>query len=415
MKKLTALILTAMLAVTQLAACTNTKVTPNGGNENVLEKSEEAEKEEVMPEEKKEIGLSNTYAKLTNDKELTIAYIGGSVTDGYGSSDASKHAWAAHLGNHITEKYPDVKLNNKKLSIGGTGSYLASFRYEREIAAVNPDLLFIEYAINDKYNGVTYEQVVKSSESIVRIANKFNPAIDIIYVLTFDSGTKDSDYEQLKAHRDVAEYYGYPCMKMADKVYAMLEETGDDYYKYFKDGVHPNDEGYAFYGEQVIALFDEEIAKAEAAGDAKYENHKLPEKLMSDYVTIDATMIYADEIDLSDSEGWEYQPNSAYSWLGRRYNGRIFANSLGAKLTFEFEGTDIGLATGIGPNMGIITVTVDDREPVVIDEYRTSTNPKDRVIAEDLPAGKHTVTIEVTGMNEKSGGAEFEIGAILVG
>lgn len=411
MSKILALLLTATLAAFQFTGCnTDTENNTDKQNDTVIESANEGED---MAEEIRVQTLSNTYSKITKDKKLTIAYIGGSVTDGYGSSDASKNAWAAHLANWIREKYPDVELNNQKKSIGGTGSYLASFRYEREIAPLDPDLLFIEYAINDKYNGVTYDQVVKSSESIVRLANKFNPAIDIVFVLTFDSGTKDSDYDQLRAHRDVAQYYGYPVLKMADKVYAMLEETGDEYSVYFKDGVHPNDAGYAFYGEQVIALVEEELKKAEDAA-TEYADHVLPEKLMSDYVTIDANMIYADEIDLTDSEGWEYQPNNNFSWLGRRYNGRIFAKELGAKLTFEFEGTDLGLATGIGPNMGIISVTVDDREPVVIDEYRTSTNPKDRVIAEGLEDTTHTVTIEVTGKNEKSGGYEFEIGAILI-
>lgn len=437
--RITALLLAAVISIMSLTACkTSDSGTDNGTDkvkteqesgktdktkENATNKEEtktatteekETEVETMTEEIKKTAPLANTYYKLTNEDKLTVVYIGGSVTDGYGSTDPSKYAWAAHLENWIKEEYPDVELVNKKMSIGGTGSYLASYRYEREIAPLEPDLLFIEYAINDKYNAVTYDQVVKSSESIVRLANKHNPAIDIVYVLTFDSGTKDSDYDQLKAHRDVAQYYGYPYIKMADKVYAMLEETGDEYSVYFKDGVHPNDAGYKFYGDQVIALVDEELAKAQAEGVSECIDHVLPEKTMADYVTMNANMIYADEIDLTDAEGWEYQPNTNFSWLGRRYNGRIFANELGAKLTFEFEGTDIGLATGIGPNMGIISVTVDDREPVVIDEYRTSPNPKDRVIAEGLKEGKHTVTIEVTGKNEKSGGYEFEIGAILI-
>ena len=81
----------------------------------------------------------------------------------------------------------------------------------------------------------------------------------------------------------------------------------------------------------------------------------------------------------------------------------------------EFEGTELGLASGIGPNMGIVTITIDDNAPITVDDYRGNTNPKDRTIAENLKPGKHTVTIEVTGKNEKSGGYEFEIGAILVG
>lgn len=369
--------------------------------------------EQEMAQEK-QLALGNTYYKLTTDKELSIAYIGGSVTDGYGSTNQTEKSWAAHLGRWFKEEYPDATIKNNKLSIGGTGSYLAAFRYEREIAPKNPDLLFIEYAVNDKYNGVTYDQVVRSSESIVRLALEKNPAIDIVYVLTFDNGTRDTDYDQLRAHRDVAEYYGFPSIKLADHVYPMLAETGDDFSKYFKDGVHPNDEGYLFYAQRIWGMLHAELAEAAEAEEPEYKNRVLPEKTLAPTLLKNARMIYADEIDLSNAEGWEYQKGTAYSWLGTRYNGRVFAKELGAKFTFEFEGTDIGIASGIGPNMGKVTITVDDREPVVFDEYRGNTNPKDRYIAENLPEGKHTVTVEVTDKNASSGGYEYEIGAFLV-
>ena len=370
--------------------------------------------EKEMAQEK-QLGLGNTYYKLTTDKELSIAYVGGSVTDGYGASNQGEKSWAAHLGRWLREEYPDAEIKNTKLSIGGTGSYFAAFRYEREVAPKNPDLLFIEYAVNDKYNGVTYDQVVRSSESIVRLALEKNPAIDIIYVLTFDNGTRDADFDQLRAHRDVAQYYNFPYIKLADHVFPMLEETGDDFSKYFKDGVHPNDEGYLYYAQRIWGLLHAELAEAAETENLEYKNRVLPEKTLSATPLLkNARMIYANEIDLSNAEGWEYQPNNAYSWLGSRYNGRVFAKELGAKFTFEFEGTDLGIASGIGPNMGIVTITVDDREPVVCDEYRGNTNPKDRYIVENLPEGKHTVTVEVTGKNEKSGGYEYEIGAFLV-
>lgn len=411
LQKLTALILAAALALTPLTACTNAKKNVESKNESKIQNTE---KEDTMNVKQERSALANSYYKLIKDKELTIAYIGGSVTDGYGSSDQSQNSWAAILGRYLSEKYPDAKINNRKLSIGGTGSYLASYRYNREVAPQNPDLLFIEYAINDKYNGVTEQQTVRSSESIVRLALKSNPNIDIIYVLTFDSGTKDSDYAQLKAHKDVANYYGFPCIKMADKVYSMLNETGDEFSKYFADGVHPNDEGYKFYAKVICQTVSEELEKAAAAEEITYSARTVPQKTLCENPTLNADMLYANEIDLSNSHGWEYQPNAAYSWLGSRYNGRIFAKEQGAKLTFEFEGSDIGLATGIGKNMGTISVAVDNNPPVILDEYSTNANPKDRIIAENLEYGKHTVTIEVTDKNQNSGGYEFEIGAILI-
>ena len=98
-----------------------------------------------------------------------------------------------------------------------------------------------------------------------------------------------------------------------------------------------------------------------------------------------------------------------------RYNGRIFSKLKGSKLTVKFSGTDFGICYGIGPNMGIVTCTVDGGEPVVIDAYRANINPKDAVIAWDIEDGDHTAVIEITGANEQSGGCEFEIGALLIG
>lgn len=413
--KFSALILAAVLSIMQLNAYNNTDAPDENLNDTQQTESVEQVEQPPVDEIIEASALSNTYYKLTTEKKLSIAYIGGSVTDGYGSSDSSTKSWPALLGNWINVMYPDVALDNVKLSIGGTGSYFSSFRYEREVAPHNPDLLFIEYAINDKYNNVTYDQVVRSSESIVRIANKYNPGIDIIYVLTFDTSTRDSDYEQLMAHRDVANYYGYPCIKLADKFYPMLTETNQKYTEFLKDSVHPNDRGYEFFASEIITLIKDELDIAEKAGVAKYTEHKLPKQTLSPTLTLDARMLYADEIDLSNSTGWKHQPYNNYSWLGKRYNGRIYTNQLGAKFTFEFTGTDLGLATGVGPNMGIVSVTVDNNIPVVIDEYSRSTNPKDRIIAQDLPYGKHTVTVEIISKNSSSGGYEFEIGAILIG
>ena len=37
--------------------------------------------------------LDNTLYKLKNNKELTIGFFGGSITEGAGASDASRTSW----------------------------------------------------------------------------------------------------------------------------------------------------------------------------------------------------------------------------------------------------------------------------------------------------------------------------------
>ncbi len=413
LKSLSVYLLTAALILTA-AGCVKSNVSDFG--EETADGTETTGNEIINNSEvqtEMDNRLCNTYAKLTEDKALNIVYIGGSVTDGYGASDQNTKSWLAKTNDWFRERFPDAKINGTRCSIGGTGSYLAAFRYEKEVAPKNPDLLFIEYAVNDKYNGQGYDEVLRTSETIVRKAYEHNPNIDIVYILTFDKGDGTSDYDALRAHRDVAEHYGLINIKLSDYVYDMLERTGDDFSKYYMDGVHPNDEGYSYYASVITGVLGEELV-TNAPVNAKVTAKVLPEKLSPTLIE-DADLVFADKINLSDSVGFEYQSKTNFSWLGMRFNGRIFAKSAGSRITLEFDGTDFGICYGIGPNMGIVSCSVDGGEPVVIDAYRDYKNPKDAVLAWDLEKGKHTVTIEVTGKNEKSGGEEFEIGALLVG
>lgn len=356
--------------------------------------------------------LSNTYYKLTTDKKLNVAFLGGSVTDGYGSTNQSTKSWVFHVTQWLKETFPDAKVTSSKLSIGGTGSYLADFRFEREVKPKAPDLLFIEYAVNDLYCGRSYDEVVRTSETLVQKAYAENPYMDIVYVLIFDKERGETEHDALRAHRDVAEKYGLMCITMSEHFYAMLKETGDDYFEYFTDGVHPNDAGYEYYASVIIDKMKANTMPKDAPTELKAV--KLPEENLSkEPLMLDATMIYSDKIDLTNAKGWEYQRNQGFSWLGSRYRGRIYASEIGARFEYEFEGTDLGLLYGIGPDMGVLTCTVDGGKPVIVKATAPNQNPTEMIIAWNLPKGKHKAVFELTG-TAPDGKSNFEIGAILV-
>ena len=358
--------------------------------------------------------LDNTYYKLKNDKELTIVYTGGSVTNGDGSTDRNTKSWAGLTTAWFKETYPDADVKGVKAAIGGTGSYLASFRFEGEIKPHEPDLLFIEFAINDAYNAQDYDSVVRTSETLVQKAYQLNPNIDIVYVLTFDEPRKIQNYVQLKAHMDVAKKYGLLYIKLSEPFYQMLYRTGTEFSDYFTDAVHPNDEGYQFYASVITEQLGKVLSEAAENPPQALRAVTLPDQTLSKLpLMLNADMIYSDDIKLGTSEGWKHENNS-YSWLGMKYNGRIFANTIGSKFTFTFEGTDFGIAYGIGTDMGILSCTVDGGTPVLIDACKTYSNPKEAIVAWNLPQGEHTVVIELIGKNEASGGCNFEIGALLI-
>ena len=99
---------------------------------------------------KQTYGLDN----LNNEKgELVIAFLGGSITVGSGSSD-----WDHRYSTMLTKKYFKKKFPNKTVreingGVSGTNSDLGLFRMSKDITDSCPDVVFVEFAVNDSGGG----------------------------------------------------------------------------------------------------------------------------------------------------------------------------------------------------------------------------------------------------------------------
>ena len=129
--------------------------------------------------------LRNTKFKLTHEKKLTIGYFGGSITDGTGASDMEKTSYRALVTKWFSETYPDAKISDFNASIGGTGTGYGTFRCDRDLLAHEPDLVFIEYCVNDI--GDSYDNVLPRAEAIIRKIRKTRPLMDVIVVVSTDT------------------------------------------------------------------------------------------------------------------------------------------------------------------------------------------------------------------------------------
>ena len=101
--------------------------------------------------------LSNTLYKLTNDKKLRIAYFGGSITEGAGSSDPTKTCYRAIVTKYFKDKFADADVTEIYAAIGGTGTSYGMYRVVPDVIAHAPDLTFVEFAINDY--GDSYDNI----------------------------------------------------------------------------------------------------------------------------------------------------------------------------------------------------------------------------------------------------------------
>lgn len=119
-------------------------------------------------------GLPNFFAKVQAGGRVTVAYFGGSIT--------AANGWRPQTTAWLRQHYPKADFTEVNAAIGGTGSDLGVFRLEHDVLAHRPDLVFIEFAVND--GGAPPEQIYRCMEGIVRQVRCADPATDICFVYT---------------------------------------------------------------------------------------------------------------------------------------------------------------------------------------------------------------------------------------
>lgn len=343
-------------------------------------------------------GLPNVLAKLENGGVVKIAYLGGSITAAPGWRVKSR-AW-------FQEQYPQADVREIHAAIGGTGSDLGVFRLGQDVLRHEPDLLFVEFAVND--GGAAPKRIGQAMEGIVRQTWRAEAKIDICFVYTLAEGDlKDlqSGHFQRSASvmETVADRYDIPSIHMGLRV-AEMEKAGELFFKapdgegstagkpmvFSHDGVHPLVEtGHELYLQSIVRS----MAAIEKEGTSG--PHALPEPLHAD------NWEQAKLVPLSPgmlSGTWEKlrETDSMAKRFARNMPEMYVTAEPGSAITFKFRGTQAGVFDLMGPDGGEIRTQLDDRPERTqrrMDGYCTYHRMNKMTIAEDLPEGEHTVIL----------------------
>lgn len=352
-------------------------------------------------------GLPNFFRKAqTTGAELKIAYLGGSIT--------AQNGWRVQTLAHFKRAYPQASFAEINAAIGGTGSDLGVFRVRQDVLSKGPDLLFVEFAVND--GGADPRRIIRCMEGIVRQAWQANPGTDICFVYTLTEALSPPMLEgrlprSASAMERVADHYGIPSIVLGMEV-AKLAKAGrllwkaplpktaaekaalGDKFVFAADGVHPHDStGQVLYAEAVVrSLPALALANATPAphvtgpalDPANWERATLmpitAAKLSAGLTPLDmATDAYA--------KGW-----------AKRLPAMVRLTKPGQSLEFRFKGTHCAVYDVVGPAGGMVAVTLDGKalKPVPrIDAYCTYPRLSTFVVGADLPEGEHVVRLEL--------------------
>ncbi len=209
--------------------------------------------------------MKAAIAKARSGKPVSIAYIGGSITEGANAS-AEEHCWAyasfaAFRDLFGTGTGDNVRFRNAGMS--GTPSTLGMIRYRRDVIdrlESPPDIVFVEFAVNDgddPTNGAAYESLVLD---IMRAEN--HPAVVLLFSV-FQSRWNLQDRLM-----PVGRAYGLPMISIRDAVVPELEAGRITDAQFFSDIYHPGDWGHSLMTACVVNYFRAVDAEPPAASDA---------------------------------------------------------------------------------------------------------------------------------------------------
>ena len=101
--------------------------------------------------ERRNIGIF--FDKLRAGLPVTVAYLGGSITAGAGASNPEKSSFRAMVTDWLRKNHPKSEITELNAAINNTGSgggsLYGALRARRDVIAYKPDLVFVEFAVND--------------------------------------------------------------------------------------------------------------------------------------------------------------------------------------------------------------------------------------------------------------------------
>ncbi len=288
--------------------------------------------------------LYNTLNRLKNDKELNIVYFGGSVTAGHGADNPDTDSWRAKIGTWFESNFADAQINNYNAAIGGSGSMLGAFRCEHDVLSLSPDLVFIEFAVNDVYCQSEIDDIKTYYEYIIRSIKEKNPNCDIVTLYITDQSGARNDENQMSqaalAQDEIAKHYNISSIALGSAICSLFDYNDQaKWQEYFSDIVNPNNAGYDVY-YNVIKEFLEANLIYEAVGIEEMPEYTLPERLSDK--DFKPQFITADNFQIISNTAWEYS-DSSYWDTANPYSGYIYPTANENELSISFEGNNAAL------------------------------------------------------------------------
>ena len=374
--------------------------------------------------------IKQVIQNARDGKDVTLAYIGGSITEGALAkpnsmcyAEVSAKTFGAKYGKNNGE---NVHFINAGMS--GTPSDIGVVRYNRDVidrlpeGNDHPDVLFIEFAVND-YGTAT---AGKGYEGLIRQALKSGSAVVLVFsVFQKASGgvVCENDYRPFGTHYDL------PMISMGNAISSYFD--GNDqkaFYKwYFGDSLHPNNTGYQLMADCITRMFDkmdketaeeDNITDMDAMAPVKssaYQGMKMLDSktdvTKDNAITSFTSGGFNQNDNATGSFQYEYKGQKGAAWFPDNWMHTSTSGTDALKLKVKCKALTLIYKLSNSVEYGSADLYVDGKLQATLSGYDTSgwNNGKVYVAIEEDAEAEHTIELR---MNDESESKKFTLMAI---
>ena len=189
---------------------------------------------------------------IANAKEITILFLGDSLTEGLGVQ--KNEAYPFLVKDLIQTKLKkDIKVINGGVSGSTTSDGLSRLKW---YIKRKPNFVFLALGANDGLRGLDLKQSQKNLEEIIKFVQKSNSEVLLAGMLIPPNYGPEYSQDFRSMYQSIKEKYNLKTMPFLLKDVAGVEELNQ------RDGIHPNVKGHKAIAQNVYG-FLENILKEE--------------------------------------------------------------------------------------------------------------------------------------------------------
>lgn len=357
--------------------------------------------------------IKKVIEKAKKGEPVTIAYIGGSITEGSNASPQKTKCYAYRSYEDFKEKYGDAEKDNVSIinaGMSGTPSLLGMIRYNRDVIECSeqkPDLVFVEFAVNDgddTTNGNAFESMVRD---ILNADNK--PAVVLVF------GVFKSRWNLQDRLQPVGALYDLPMVSIKNAIVPELQEGTLTNKQFFSDDYHPNNYGHQLMADCINHLIDTIALEEPAENDISISDEPRIGNSFCGVRMIDSENI-PNDVKISKGSFSEIDSNMA---TFKSNTAKIFPNNF-YKLTDE-ENNEFSMTLDCknlvivykksnGSSFGKAVVTIDGEKQINLTGTGGWNNSRTDVLINEDETKSHTITIKMAEGHEDKSFTVFAFG-----